>query len=78
MMHHLYVCPQSSEELHRHIRFREFLRKNPDAVKTYSAVKETAALLFPNDIDGYIEYKSPCIDALYHQCGLKTKESGKI
>lgn len=68
--HHLYVCPQYSEELHRHITFRNFLRENPDAVKRYSEVKETAARLFPDDIDKYIEYKSPCIEELYALCGL--------
>ena len=65
MMHHLYVCPQYSEELNRHITFRDFLRINPEAVKKYSSIKEKAAELFPNDIDGYIEYKSPCIEELY-------------
>ena len=69
--HHLYVCPQNSAELHRHITFRDFLRGNPDAVKTYSAVKETAAERYPDDIDGYINYKSPCIEKLYKRCGLK-------
>lgn len=68
--HHLYVCPQNSAELYRHITFRNFLRANPDAIKKYSAVKETAAKLFPNDIDKYIEYKSPCIEELYALCGL--------
>lgn len=33
MMHHLYVCPQYSEELHRHLTFRDYLRHNPEAVK---------------------------------------------
>lgn len=69
--HHLYVCPQNSAELHRHITFRDFLRGNPDAVKQYSAVKETAAELYPDDMDGYIAYKSPCIEELYRMCGLK-------
>ena len=69
--HHLYVCPQYSEELHRHITFRDFLRSNPEAVRKYSLIKEKAAELFPNDIDGYIEYKSPCIEELYKECGLK-------
>ena len=69
--HHLYVCPKYSEELHRHITFRDFLRNTPEAVKKYSAVKETAARLFPEDIDKYIEYKSPCIEELYRLCGLK-------
>ena len=71
MNHHLYVCPQCSEELHRHITFRNFLRSNPDAVKKYSKVKEKAAQLYPCDIEGYIEYKSPCIEEFYNECGLK-------
>ena len=70
-MHHLYVCPKCSEELYRHITFREFLRINPEAVKKYSLIKEKAAELFPNEIDGYIEYKSQCIEELYKECGLK-------
>ena len=70
MTHHLYVCPQNSAELHRHVTFRNFLRSNPDAVKRYSRVKETAAELFPDDIGKYIEYKSPCIEEMYKQCGL--------
>ena len=71
MTHHLYVCPQDSEELHRHIVFRDFLRENPEAVKKYSRVKEKAAQLFHDSIDQYIEYKSPCIEELYKECGLK-------
>lgn len=69
--HHLYVCPQDSEELHRHIIFRDFLRSHPEAVSKYGQTKEMAAKLFPNDIDGYIRYKSPCIEELYRLCGLK-------
>ncbi len=64
MPHHLYVCPKDSEELRRHITFRDYLRSHPEAVKKYSAVKEKAAELFPNDIDGYIKYKSPCIEEI--------------
>ena len=70
LKHHLYVCPQNSRELHRHITFRDFLRNNPEAAKKYGQTKEQAALLFPDDIDGYIKYKSPCIEELYKLCGL--------
>ena len=42
MLHHLYVCPQDSEELRRHITFRDFLRRTPEAVRKYSLVKEKA------------------------------------
>ena len=74
MQHHLYVCPQYSEELHRHITFRNFLRENPDAVKKYGDVKSKAAELFFDDIDKYIACKSPCIEEMYVQCGLKVKK----
>ena len=68
--HHLYVCPQYSKELLRHITFRNYLQSNQEAVKKYSLVKETAAKLFPNDIEKYMAYKSHCIEELYAQCGL--------
>ena len=70
LTHHLYVCPVYSRELHRHLTFRDFLRSNPDAVAKYSQAKEQAARLYPDDIDGYIAYKSPCIAELYRLCGL--------
>lgn len=66
--HHLYVCPQASSELKRHLKFRNFLRNNKTAVKEYGRVKEEGANLFPDDIDRYIEYKSSCIETLYNQC----------
>ena len=74
MTHHLYVCPKSSEELRRHIGFRDFLRSNPEAVRKYSQVKENAASLFPNDINQYIHCKTPCIEELYALCGLIQKD----
>ena len=71
MTHHLYVCPRDSEELHRHIAFRDFLRRTPEAVRKYSLVKEKAAELFPDEINQYIAFKAPCIEELYKECGLK-------
>ena len=69
--HHLYVCPQWSKELYRHITFRNFLRSTPEAVKKYGSTKETAAQLFPDDMEKYMEYKSPCIEESYEMCGIK-------
>ena len=74
MTHHLYVCPQSSKELARHITFRDYLRSNEKAVMVYSAIKREAARLFPNDIDGYCHHKSACIASLYEACGLIQNE----
>ncbi|MGN1450681.1 MAG: GrpB family protein [Eubacteriales bacterium] len=68
--HHLYVCPEFSEELHRHTVFRDCLRKNSDLVLKYSRVKEEGAKLYPDSIEDYIAYKAPCIEEIYRLCGL--------
>lgn len=70
MKHHLYVCPQNSAELRRHIVFRDYLRKHPKDREAYSQTKERAALHYPKDIDAYIAEKSPCIEAVYRKCSL--------
>ena len=68
--HHLYVCPQNSAELKRHIAFRDYLRSHPEAVREYSRIKEEGAALFPNDIEKYIEHKAPFIQKIYQEIGV--------
>ena len=68
--HHLYVCPASSPELHRHLTFRDYLRTHPQDAAQYGRVKKTAAKLYPRDIDSYLRYKSACIRQIYTRCGL--------
>lgn len=68
--HHLYVCPQDSAELKRHIAFRNYLRSHPEVAREYSRVKEEGATLYPYDIDKYIEHKSPFIEKIYKEIGI--------
>ena len=68
--HHLYVCWESSPELKRHLAFRDYLRKHPEVLAEYAAVKQEAALRYPEDIDGYIAHKTSCILRIYQLCGL--------
>ena len=70
MTHHLYVCPKDSKELFKHITFRNFLKDNPALAAEYSKVKEQAAVLYPDDIDKYMEFKSEIIEKIYKRCGL--------
>lgn len=70
MTHHLYVCLKDSKELFKHITFRDFLKNNPALASEYSKVKEQAALLYPDDIDKYMEFKSEIIEKIYKRCGL--------
>lgn len=68
--HHLYVCSADSRELHRHITFRDYLRAHPEDANIYREAKEKAARLYPDSIEGYMEYKSDCIAQIYRKCGL--------
>ena len=70
MTHHLYVCPKDSKEIFKHITFRDFLKNNPALAYEYSKVKEQAAVLYPDDIDKYMEFKSEIIEKIYKRCGL--------
>lgn len=65
--HHLYVCPSSSKELHRHLCFRNFLRMNKEARDEYGGVKLRAAEACHNDIDVYMDMKHEVIERLYIQ-----------
>ncbi len=68
--HHLYVCPQDSAELKRHMAFRDYLRAHPEAVREYSRIKEEGAARYPDDIEQYIQYKSPFIETVYREIGV--------
>ncbi len=63
--HHLYVCPEDSPELKRHLDFRDYLRTHPAAVDEYSKIKMEAAKLYPEEIDKYIEHKASVIEIIY-------------
>ena len=68
--HHLYVCSEDSPELKRHIAFRNYLRTHSEAVREYSLIKEEGAKRYPNDIERYIEHKSPFIEKIYTELGI--------
>ncbi|PFO66196.1 hypothetical protein COJ86_23705 [Bacillus cereus] len=43
MEHHLYVCDKNSEELRKHIVFRDYLREHEDVAVEYGRLKEVLA-----------------------------------
>ena len=70
MAHHLYVCPQDSDAMKKHITFRDYLRTHKEDRDRYGKIKLEAAAKFPTDIDSYIEFKGTCIAEIYKKCGL--------
>lgn len=71
--HHLYVCDKESQELQRHIMFRDILRKQPLLVSEYAKLKMELSQKFKNDRSAYTDGKTEFItevmkvykDALY-------------
>ena len=75
MSHHLYVLSADSEELNRHLTFRDWLRSHPEDRELYANTKLIAAQKFPHDIGAYIDAKSDIIFDIYHRCGLYQPQS---
>jgi GrpB-like predicted nucleotidyltransferase (UPF0157 family) len=75
MPHHLYALSADSEELTRHITFRDWLRSHPEDRDAYAQVKIAAARQFPDDISAYIDAKSDIIFGIYQRCGLYQAQS---
>ncbi|SDN87306.1 GrpB domain, predicted nucleotidyltransferase, UPF0157 family [Psychrobacillus sp. OK028] len=63
MEHHLYVCLQSSEELKRHLIFRDYLRGNIEAVRAYENLKRELARC-TNDREFYTQGKGGFIESI--------------
>ena len=55
--HHLYVCHNNSTELHRHLAFRDYLRKHEQARITYEKLKYEIAEKTNQDRKAYADLK---------------------
>lgn len=61
--HHLYVSPQTSDELRAQLRFRDRLRRDPLLAREYEALKRDLAERNRDDRSGYTEAKTGFIEA---------------
>ena len=68
MEHHLYVCTKDSKELHRHLAFRNYLRKNQEAAAEYEKLKKELAKTAA-DRETYTEEKSGFINGILMKVG---------
>lgn len=67
MTQHLYVCCRDSQELYRHITFRDALINNPELVKEYASLKKELAITFRDDRKAYTEGKSDFVQRVLKQ-----------
>ena len=66
MQHHLYVCDQDSEELRKHIAFRDYLREHEDVAFEYGRLKEELARESKNR-SSYSEGKTAFITSILEE-----------
>lgn len=59
--YHLYVCYEDSPNGREHLLLREYLRMHPGAKKRYGELKEQLALMYPTDIESYLDGKAKLI-----------------
>lgn len=59
--HHVHCYEQGNPEIMRHLKFRDFLRRNPEHASAYGGLKKTLAACYPWDINRYIEGKQEMI-----------------
>jgi GrpB-like predicted nucleotidyltransferase (UPF0157 family) len=75
IVHHLYVCPIDSEEVEKHILFRDYLRTNEDARVQYQNLKYAIAEEVKQDRKKYAEVKevkaSAFINAIIEKARFK-------
>ena len=60
--HHLYVCAEDNPELHRHLVFRDYLRRHPEQAAAYGELKQRLAKENPVDRVAYTDGKNRWIE----------------
>lgn len=59
--HHVHVFEVNSEQVERHLTFRDYLIAHPEEAQIYSELKRKLAKRYPEDIEGYMDGKDEFI-----------------
>ena len=59
--HHIHVFRMESDQVRRHLAFRDYLRVHTEDTQQYSSLKQQLAQQYPNDIEGYMDGKNEFI-----------------
>ncbi len=73
--YHLHMVKFKSAHWKKHLVFRDFLRKNPEAAQEYYRLKRELASRYGVDHEGYTEAKTPFIESVLAR--LTTSNEGE-
>jgi GrpB-like predicted nucleotidyltransferase (UPF0157 family) len=61
---HVHSFPAGSEQVHRHLAFRDYMIAHPEEAHAYSELKRRLAIEYPTNIDGYMDGKDGFIQEI--------------
>jgi len=67
--HHIHAFEKEHPAVARHLGFRDYLRLHPEEARRYAEVKVQLARQHPNDIETYIDGKTPLIQEFLAKAG---------
>ncbi len=62
--HHIHTFKASSEQVKRHLAFRDYMIAHPEDAQRYSELKRRLAREYPTNIDGYMDGKDGFIEEM--------------
>ncbi|MGD6804058.1 GrpB family protein [Rossellomorea vietnamensis] len=63
-LYHVHIFASGSEDIERHLLFRDYLRMRKNEAEKYGRLKSELAAKYPNDIEAYIEGKKDFVQEL--------------
>ncbi|KTC92585.1 MULTISPECIES: bifunctional GrpB family protein/GNAT family N-acetyltransferase [Legionella] len=69
--HHAHVFEVGNPEIERHLKFRNWMRANPEDRKAYGKLKQSLAVQYPHDMDAYCLGKDSFIAEIDKKTGFK-------
>jgi GrpB-like predicted nucleotidyltransferase (UPF0157 family) len=73
--HHVHIFQTGDPHIERQILFRDYLRAHPDEAQAYSQLKESLAIKFQEDPEGYMDGKDDFIKKIEEKAKLWKKEN---
>jgi GrpB-like predicted nucleotidyltransferase (UPF0157 family) len=59
--HHIHIFTVGSDQVKRHLAFRDYMIAHPENAQNYSELKRSLARKYPTNIDGYMDGKDEFI-----------------
>lgn len=69
--YHIHISFPEAEDFQNAIKFRDYLRRHPEAVKQYAKIKQKAAQDASQDKNTYMLIKTPVIEEILHKALLE-------